>query len=114
MVTSYGHSTMTFAEPPRPAARTLEEIAARLTLLYGGIVGGVRLTHLLGYPSQAAFRKAVERDRLPVPVFTIAGRRGKFAQVEDIASWLHRGGRERLEELIERPGKAQHEQRRPP
>lgn len=84
---------------PTPAPRTLDEVEARLTLLFGGVVGGVRLTGLLGYPSQAAFRKAVERGRVPVPLFTIEGRRGKFAHVSDLATWLYRGGRERLEAI---------------
>jgi hypothetical protein len=26
---------------------------------------------------------------VPVPLFTIPGRRGKFAQVQDIARWAH-------------------------
>lgn len=58
-------------------------------------MGGARLTCILGYPSQAAFRQAVARG-VPVPVFTIEGRRGKFAHVHDIATWLHHGARVRL------------------
>jgi hypothetical protein len=46
------------------------------------------LTHVLGYPSQGAFRQALARGRIPVPVVTIEGRRGRFAQVADIARWL--------------------------
>ena len=67
---------------------SFEELADRLTRAYGGIVGGAMLTRALGYPSQGAFRQAFARRRVPVPVFTIEGRRGRFAQVADIARWL--------------------------
>lgn len=68
---------------------SLAQTEAKLTRIYGAIVGGARLTRALGYPTQAAFRQAVARGRVPVPVFTIPGRRGKFAQVQDIAAWVH-------------------------
>jgi len=55
---------------------------------YGALIGGARLTKVLGYPSQAAFRQAVARKRLPIPVFAMDGRRGKFALARDIALWL--------------------------
>lgn len=75
----------------RPNVRSLAQIETALTRLYGAIVGGARLTRVLGYPTQAAFRQAVARGRVPVPLFTIPGRRGKFAQVHDIAVWVHQG-----------------------
>lgn len=43
---------------------------------------------LWGYPSQAAFRKAHQRGRLPVDTFGLDGRRGRFATATDIAAWL--------------------------
>lgn len=67
---------------------SFEEVADRLTRLYGGIVGGAALTRALGYPSQGAFRQALSRKRVPVPVFTLEGRRGRFAHAADIARWL--------------------------
>lgn len=79
-------------DPTLESARSPSSLAqteAKLTRIYGAIVGGARLTRALGYPTQAAFRQAVARGRVPVPVFTIPGRRGKFAQVHDIAAWVH-------------------------
>ncbi|MBS0570686.1 MAG: hypothetical protein JSS28_08770 [Proteobacteria bacterium] len=70
------------------AAESFQELADRLTRMYGVVVGGATLTRVLGYPTQAAFRQACARKHLPVPVFTIEGRRGRFAQVGDIACWL--------------------------
>lgn len=71
------------------AERSLNEIEKSLLDAYGAIVGGARLASILGYPSLGAFRQALRRRRLPVNVFAIAGRRGKFANVYDIAVWLH-------------------------
>ena len=70
-------------------AASLPQLEAQLIRAYGVIVGGARLTRALGYPTQQAFRQAVARGRVPVPLFTIPGRRGKFAQVQDIARWAH-------------------------
>ncbi len=35
-----------------------------------------------------AFRQAVCRNSVPVPLFSIANRRGKFALAKEVASWL--------------------------
>jgi hypothetical protein len=67
---------------------TYETYADRLTRVLGPIVGGGELSKALGYRSQAAFRQAVARNRLPVPVFTCEGRRGRFACTTDIAIWI--------------------------
>lgn len=72
-----------------PCPDSLPQLEAQLIRAYGVIVGGSRLTRALGYPTQAAFRQAVARGRVPVPLFTIPGRRGKFAQIPDIARWVH-------------------------
>ena len=55
---------------------------------YGPLVGGTALSRLLGYPSAAALRQAEVRNMLPVLVFGIDGRRGRFAFTEDVATWL--------------------------
>lgn len=70
-------------------AASLRQLEAQLIRAYGAIVGGARLTQALGYPTQQAFRQAVARGRVPVPLFTIPGRRGKFAQIQDIARWVY-------------------------
>lgn len=70
----------------------MAELEVRLMSVYGPIVGGTQLSRALGYPTPEAFRQALVRDRVPVPVFTIPGRRGKFAHVIDIARWVHQLG----------------------
>lgn len=42
----------------------------------------------LGYPSMNAFRQALVRKTVPIPVFTLPKRKGKFALVKDVARWL--------------------------
>jgi hypothetical protein len=88
---------MTAKKPRTFSPPSLAQIEANLTNAYGGIIGGARLTRVLGYPTQAAFRQAVARKRVPVPLFTIDGRRGKFANVHDIAVWIHLGAQDSVE-----------------
>lgn len=66
-------------------ARLLE---SELTLLHGPMMTGESLRVALGYPSGAAFRQAVARKTIPVPVFAIEKRRGKFALTKEVASWI--------------------------
>jgi hypothetical protein len=57
---------------------------------HGGrpMLHGDALSQVLGYPSVMAFKKAASRGLLPVPVFAIPRREGKFALVTDIAHWM--------------------------
>ncbi len=55
---------------------------------YGPILSDDLLRTCLGYPTIGAFRKSVSRDTVPVTVFTIANRSGKFALTTDVAKWL--------------------------
>lgn len=43
---------------------------------------------VLGYKSTDALRQARIRRRLPIPMFTIEGRRGWFASTQIVAAWL--------------------------
>lgn len=55
---------------------------------YGPLMGRDNLWMALGYSSNDAFRQAVFKDLVPIPVFEIENRRGKFALVKDVAKWL--------------------------
>lgn len=55
---------------------------------YGALIGGKQLMSVLGSSTLAAFRQAHCRGTLPVPIFAIAHRKGKFALARDVASWL--------------------------
>ena len=55
---------------------------------HGPLISNEDLRIALGYPSKAAFRQAIVRKLVPVPIFNIEHRRGQFALVADVASWL--------------------------
>mgnify|MGYP001010044942 FL=1 len=54
----------------------------------GPLLTGRALWQALGYTTAAAFYKAAERSALPIPVFRIRGRAGRFAFTQDVESWL--------------------------
>ena len=49
--------------------------------LYGVVIGGDDLVHILGYRSGDAFRK-----QLPFPTFMLEGRKKRMARARDIAT----------------------------
>ena len=55
---------------------------------YGLLIGGLELSKILGFNTNAAFRKALSNDVIGVPVFQIDNRKGKFALTQDVAKWL--------------------------
>lgn len=67
-----------------PEHRFLQKLEAN----YGTLVGGDALRKELGYRTKRAFRRAVERRALPLPVFKIPRRRGVFAFTSDLANWF--------------------------
>lgn len=71
---------------------TTEQLAHELeqSLLdrYGPMLPSRVLWKVLGYPSPEAWRQALVRQALPVPVFGIEGRRGRFALARDVAHWI--------------------------
>jgi len=68
---------------------TLARIIERdLLNQYGPLIGKEDLRVALGYRSNDAFRQALSRNTIPIPVFEIEHRKGKFALVKDLAVWL--------------------------
>lgn len=65
--------------------KNLEEM---LLKEYGPILSDELLRTCLGYPTLGAFRKSVSRNTVPVTIFTIPNRSGKFALTTDVAQWL--------------------------
>lgn len=64
------------------------ELEDSLVQQAGPLLTGDLLVSSLGYSSKDAFRKALQRGTLPVVVFEIPKRRGKFALTRDVAKWL--------------------------
>lgn len=59
-----------------------------LQLYRAAVIGGKDLQTALGYRTAIAFRVAMSRERLGVPVFKIPGRKGHWALVKDISLWM--------------------------
>ena len=64
------------------------EIEQVLREQHGEVLGGAALYRTLGFRTSAAMRQAKARGKLPVPVFPIAHRRGRFALTHEVARWL--------------------------
>lgn len=65
-----------------------KEIEVSLMREHGPVMTGKYLSRALGYPSLAAFRKSLSRNTVPITIFTLPNRSGKFALTKDIAEWL--------------------------
>lgn len=77
------------AAGPQDAVTLLAQaLESDLLSRYGPVIGQDDLRQALGYSSMDAFRQALSRRHLPVPVFALPHRRGKFALSKDIAHWL--------------------------
>ena len=59
-----------------------------LLQIYGPVLTGKDLQKTLGYASKDAFRQAITRKLIPVPLFEMKNRRGKFALAKDVACYL--------------------------
>ncbi len=68
-----------------PSSNDLE---SSLCERYGHLLHGKILWLTLGYVSAQSFRKAVRSGTVPVPIFMIENRRGRFAKTRDVAEWL--------------------------
>lgn len=64
------------------------ELAHALACQYGPLLSSRDSWRILGFPSPAAYRQALARQRIAVPLFEIAGRRGRFALTQEVAQWL--------------------------
>lgn len=71
-----------------PAVTLAKELEQDMLALYGPTMFGKHLINALGYGSADAFRQAVSRKTVPVAVFPIEKRKGKFALTKDVAYWL--------------------------
>jgi hypothetical protein len=76
------------AEQGKEISDLAELLEADLIKQYGPMLSGESLRNALGYPSMDALRQAYSRGRIPVPIFPIENRRGKYALSKDVARWL--------------------------
>lgn len=84
-MTGYDNTHMNFPEKTNELAGVLER---ELSTRYGPLISNDDLRVALGYVSMDAFRQALSRKTMPIPVFALPNRRGKYALVKDVARWL--------------------------
>lgn len=70
------------------SAPSMHDLHVQLLDRYGPVIGGQDLRQVLGFPSAAAFRQAALRRTLPVPVFTLPNRKGRYALASEVSAWL--------------------------
>lgn len=66
------------------------DLARALMERFGPLMGGADLRRALGFRSDVTFHRAARLGQLPVKVFKIEGRRGKYALTTEVAQWLCR------------------------
>jgi len=76
-------STQNFSPEFDPHAWVEEQLQR-----YGPVLGGDDLRTFLGYRTAAALAKARYLGLVGVPLFSIPGRKGKFAMTSEACSWL--------------------------
>ena len=80
--------------PEKPSEEEIEIMAKQLEAdlldLYGPLLTGDDLRKALGYVSKDAFRQAMARKTVPIPLFELENRRGKYALSKDVAKYLAR------------------------
>ena len=65
-----------------------QELYAALFNTHGPIMTGKPLWSSLGYISDDAFRMSISRGEMPIPLFSINKRRGRYALVKEVARFL--------------------------
>lgn len=70
------------------------ELQTELLAVHGELMSGRSLWMALGFKAERGFQRAAQRGALPVGVFELKGRRGRFAKTREIAAWLASVGTE--------------------
>ena len=73
-----------------PSENFVATLHDELTRQFGSVLPSADLVKVLGYRTPGAFRQAVVRGTVPVRLFTIPHRRGRFALALDVATWMCR------------------------
>lgn len=75
-------------EPKSSNECQVRQLYQDLLKLYGPLIASKHLPTVLAYPSELAFRQAISRKTVPVELFSIENRRGRFARTADVAKWV--------------------------
>jgi sRNA-binding regulator protein Hfq len=64
------------------------ELISQLTERYGEMVDLKTLSKIIGYKTVDALKYAIRKNQFEVTTFFIEGRKGRFAMIRDVASWM--------------------------
>lgn len=70
---------------PDAGAEHLEKL---LVERYGPLLAAEDVIEILSFPNANAYRQAIKRGSIPIPMFHVSGRTGRFALASDMAAWL--------------------------
>lgn len=65
-----------------------KQLEEELKQEFGHLICNQDLSLLLGFSNIGSFRQALKRGQIPVPIFTLENKRGKYALTKDIALYL--------------------------
>jgi len=72
-------------------ADLMAQIDSELRATYGSHILTMHdITKALNYKSVSAVRQAIARNTMPIPLFNLPNRRGKFALTSEVAKFLAR------------------------
>jgi hypothetical protein len=71
-----------------PAAES-DDILQTLLDKHGELMHGDALWRALGFRSERSFQRAVQCSQIAVTLFTLPGRRGRYAKTREVAGWLN-------------------------
>lgn len=71
-----------------PLEQLAEDLERKLIREVGVLLSGEALARSLGYRSVGTMRQAIKYRTVPVPLFPIKNRRGKYALAKDVARWI--------------------------
>lgn len=78
-----------------PAYSTTEsnDVLQALLEKHGELMYGAALWQALGFRSERSFQRAIQCSQITVALFTLPGRRGRYAKTRDVATWIAGLGR---------------------
>lgn len=63
-------------------------VSKELIAAYGYIIPASALVRILGFRTYDAFKRALQRQTLTIPLSTVPGRRARHAMTNDVVDWL--------------------------
>lgn len=73
---------------PLDIEKLRDQLERKLNADHGPLISGKDLRRVLGFKTDAAFRRTRNKGLIDIPIFDFPGRKGKFALTQDVATWM--------------------------